>query len=113
MGGDTMHPMMRRGGLVTGMALAALLFPSVAAGAHGVRTDARQAPTHHPVVRAGQFDTWNDARPPTAVTYDQQLVPPGARAGVAAVSAPRGTVVLFVAGLLPNRTYGAHVHVHA
>ena len=47
-----------------------------------------------------------------AYTYDTTLVPAGAR--IAAVSTSgrhRTTTVLAVRGLLPDRTYGAHIHV--
>jgi superoxide dismutase, Cu-Zn family len=53
------------------------------------------------------------AAPPggDAVTYDQELVPVGARATVTAEEgADRTTVSLEVAGLQPNRRYGAHAH---
>jgi superoxide dismutase, Cu-Zn family len=46
-----------------------------------------------------------------AVTYDQRLVPPGARATVSSRSGGGiTTVVLVVSGLEPGRRYGAHVH---
>jgi superoxide dismutase, Cu-Zn family len=45
------------------------------------------------------------------MTYDQQLVPPGATATVRARSGEGSTTVqLTVAGLQPRRAYGAHVH---
>jgi len=47
------------------------------------------------------------------VTYDPRLVPQGAGIVVAAMPGRRSTVGLAVAGLRPNRTYGAHVHVRA
>jgi superoxide dismutase, Cu-Zn family len=47
-----------------------------------------------------------------AVTYDQTLVPAGARLSVLATgTTPLGTtVVLTTHGLVPDREYGAHVH---
>jgi Cu-Zn family superoxide dismutase len=46
-----------------------------------------------------------------AVTYNQELVPVGARASVTAEEGGgRTTVGLEVAGLQPNRRYGAHAH---
>lgn len=45
-----------------------------------------------------------------AVTYDEALVPVGARPTVTAESADTTTVTLEVAGLRPNRAYGAHAH---
>jgi superoxide dismutase, Cu-Zn family len=53
------------------------------------------------------------AAPPggEAVTYDQALVPVGAKATVTAEEGgDRTTVTLEIAGLLPNRQYGAHSH---
>jgi superoxide dismutase, Cu-Zn family len=50
----------------------------------------------------------------TAITYDAQVVPSGARAAISSQSDEVGTTVtLAVRGLLPNRTYGAHVHADA
>jgi len=46
-----------------------------------------------------------------AVTYEQALVPPGARLSVLATSTPVGTtIVLTTLGLVAGREYGAHVH---
>lgn len=54
------------------------------------------------------------APPGTAVTYDETLVPVGARGGVTAQSGDdRTTVTLAVEGLTPNRQYGAHAHTDA
>jgi Cu-Zn family superoxide dismutase len=51
------------------------------------------------------------AEPGPAITYDQQLVPVGARATVHSRSADGSTTVrLAVEGLQPGRHYGAHVH---
>jgi superoxide dismutase, Cu-Zn family len=51
------------------------------------------------------------APPGDAITYVQELVPVGARATVAAEEGgDRTTVGLEVAGLQPNRRYGAHAH---
>ncbi|GLZ39537.1 superoxide dismutase [Actinokineospora sp. NBRC 105648] len=58
----------------------------------------------------GVFETYRPGA--NAVTYDPAKVPVGARAAVAPFVAGRNTVViLLVHGLLPNRHYGAHVHV--
>jgi Cu-Zn family superoxide dismutase len=47
----------------------------------------------------------------TAVTYDPMLVPVGATAMVTITRGPASTQVrLTVAGLRPNRGYGAHLH---
>ena len=49
----------------------------------------------------------------TAVTYNPALVPFGAKASTLAVTTTAGTVVTFtVHGLVPQRAYGAHVHVN-
>jgi Cu-Zn family superoxide dismutase len=46
-----------------------------------------------------------------AVTYDEQLVPAGARGAVQSRSGEGTTTVMLAArGLEPNRVYGAHVH---
>jgi Cu-Zn family superoxide dismutase len=106
-----MRHLLRRSGVLVTLVAGSVLFPASAAVAEPARTDSRDAAASGVVLRAGQFDAWSDERPPTAVTYDAQLVPRGAKVLVAAVSGRRSTVVLVVAGLLPNRTYGAHVHV--
>ncbi len=104
------HLLWRSGVLVT-MVVGSVLASASAAVATPVRTADRAAADSGVVLRAGRFSAWNDDRPPTAVTYDRQLVPPGAKVLVAAATGRRSTVVLVVAGLLPHRTYGAHVHV--
>ena len=51
------------------------------------------------------------APPATPATYDSALVPAGASATVNASEAATSTsVTLAVAGLQPNRQYGAHAH---
>ncbi|MFI7543365.1 superoxide dismutase [Actinoplanes sp. NPDC049599] len=46
-----------------------------------------------------------------AVTYDPQVVPPGATALVDIARTARGTTVRLTArGLVPRRAYGAHLH---
>jgi Cu-Zn family superoxide dismutase len=46
-----------------------------------------------------------------AVTYDRDSVPVGSRIGVVEHRLPNGTAVaLWVEGLRPDHTYGAHVH---
>ncbi|MGH3615153.1 MAG: superoxide dismutase family protein [Pseudonocardia sp.] len=58
-----------------------------------------------------QLDVTFAAPPGIAVTYDQALVPVGARAGVTLVGdAGSTTVMLDVSGLRPDRQYGSHVH---
>jgi superoxide dismutase, Cu-Zn family len=47
----------------------------------------------------------------TAITYDPAVVPPGATATVSIAKNPQGTEVrLETAGLIPRRSYGAHLH---
>lgn len=60
---------------------------------------------------AGVFGPYHDAA--TAVTYDDELVPEGTVIGVMSVPRADGktSVLIGIHGLLPNRTYGAHVHV--
>lgn len=46
-----------------------------------------------------------------AVTYDEELVPVGARVVVLSVPNPAGTLTMVrVGGVKPDREYGAHVH---
>jgi len=46
-----------------------------------------------------------------AITYDPAVVPPGARARLAITRTTSGLVVrLTVAGMVPRRPYGAHLH---
>ncbi|MEU7902565.1 superoxide dismutase family protein [Actinoplanes sp. NPDC049118] len=46
-----------------------------------------------------------------AITYDPKVVPPGSTAQVVISRAPDGTRVrLSVTGMVPRRTYGAHLH---
>ncbi|OEV19853.1 superoxide dismutase, partial [Streptomyces nanshensis] len=48
---------------------------------------------------------------PDAITYDLARIPAGAGITVARRATRHGTTVwLRVRGLLPDRTYGAHVH---
>jgi superoxide dismutase, Cu-Zn family len=48
-----------------------------------------------------------------AISYDPTLVPPGAAATVTIAPTSAGIEIhLAVSGLRPNRTYGAHLHVH-
>ncbi|MFD2081424.1 hypothetical protein SAMN05421678_10666 [Actinopolymorpha cephalotaxi] len=95
--------------------------PSVTALARSAAapTQATQATTQvgragqdRPVIAIGRFGPVDDGG--NALTYDPALVPAGAQAAVAAYTWPFGTTtVLAVTGLVPRRTYGAHVHVNA
>jgi Cu-Zn family superoxide dismutase len=61
------------------------------------------------VVAAGTFLPYRPGA--TAITYDPAVVPPGARARVAITRTTTGLVVrLTVAGMVPRRPYGAHLH---
>ncbi|MBO8196237.1 superoxide dismutase family protein [Streptomyces oryzae] len=63
------------------------------------------------LVRYDQFSPANAFLRPDAVTYDRSKVPAGAGIMVARKATGHGTTVrLQVRGLLPDRTYGAHVH---
>ncbi|MFE9329579.1 superoxide dismutase family protein [Streptomyces sp. NPDC006925] len=87
-------------------------------GPHGVDgTDstahaADRQPFQQPfLVREDQFSPANAFIRPDAITYDQARVPAGAGITVARRATRHGTTVwLRVRGLLPDRTYGAHVH---
>ena len=47
----------------------------------------------------------------TAITYDPAVVPPGATARLTVATTARGTTVrLTVTGMVPRRSYGAHLH---
>jgi superoxide dismutase, Cu-Zn family len=97
----------------TPLLIAALLCVPIAAcgGGAGGASDraAPPAPSAGNVEASGTF-----AAPPGAVvTYDEALVPVGATAAVdETVAGGSTTVTLDVAGLVPNRQYGAHAHVN-
>lgn len=55
-----------------------------------------------------------DGGQPAAITYNEQLVPASGRIGVEnTASGDKTRISLTVDGLVPNRAYGAHVHVKA
>jgi Cu-Zn family superoxide dismutase len=61
------------------------------------------------LVEAGTFLPYRPGA--TAITYDPAVVPPGARARVAITRTANGLIVrLTVAGMVPRRAYGAHLH---
>jgi superoxide dismutase, Cu-Zn family len=70
------------------------------------------APTVVPTITvSGTFAAY--APGATAITYDPKLVPPGATATVTIAQGPANAEVrLAVSGLLPSRSYGAHLHVN-
>ena len=61
------------------------------------------------LVASGTFQPYRPGS--TAITYRPEVVPPGARARVAITRTSFGLVVrLTVAGMVPRRPYGAHLH---
>lgn len=83
------------------------LVTAVLAGSPGLLTATRPTTPPPPTAVTERYGP----RPP-AVTYRPDLVPTGARVTVVALPiASTTTVILSVAGLIPNREYGAHVHV--
>jgi Cu-Zn family superoxide dismutase len=57
----------------------------------------------------GTFRPWSPGA--TAITYDATVVPPGAVASVTFARSPSGFAVrLTVTGMIPRRSYGAHLH---
>jgi superoxide dismutase, Cu-Zn family len=86
---------------------ATALVPAVLAGSPGILVASRPTPPPPPTVVTERYGPH-----PPAITYRPDLVPIGARATVVGLPlAQTTTVVLVVTGLLPNREYGAHVHV--
>jgi Cu-Zn family superoxide dismutase len=60
---------------------------------------------------AGTFLPWTNDPPPPAVTYDTSIVPPGATVHLDIVRYGVGVAVkLHVTGMIPGRSYGAHLH---
>ncbi|MFH9420616.1 superoxide dismutase family protein [Streptomyces sp. NPDC017529] len=107
---------------VTGAALAAatalLLTPgpmSAAAAADGDgKVTKNSVNSEYAVTVAGQFTRPNGTRLGQALTYDPKLVPENSRITVSQRAGDKRTRVgLRVAGLVANRTYGAHVHKNA
>lgn len=94
----------------TRLVLAALLcLPLVACGGGGGAESGSAAPTSVPT--GVRVDGTFAAPPGLAVTYDETLVPAGARATVDTTAGGGSTTVtLDVAGLVPNRRYGVHAH---
>jgi Cu-Zn family superoxide dismutase len=100
----TQRPTAHAGSAATAATALARSVPATPA-ARGARLD-------RPVIAIGQFGPADGGG--DALTYDQDLVPVGAQAAVAAYTWPFGTTtVLAVTGLVPRRTYGAHVHVNS
>ncbi|GAB2909763.1 superoxide dismutase family protein [Streptomyces mayteni] len=86
--------------LITATATAGQAAAAGAANDYWLRTGARFAVADDP------------AAPPRAVSYDQDLVPPGAHLTVTEYVVDGAlTVEVSARGLVPGHTYGAHVHV--
>ena len=106
------------------LAAAAALCVALAGGAAGCASDAAPttssgsppaaaAPAAPPAVRVeGTLAVPQGQQVPAAVTYDEQIVPTGARVQLAIdqSAADRTTVSLAVDGLIPNRSYAVHIH---
>ncbi|CAJ65124.1 MULTISPECIES: superoxide dismutase family protein [Frankia] len=111
---------MRRRLSIIAAGLGLLLLSAAPAGAAGSPSPATTSgPIPSPaeadrvVAEPVVFGAWNDRQPPTAVTYDAHLVPPGTTAVALAVRGKRTVVGLIVQGLAPNHQFGAHVHQKA
>jgi Cu-Zn family superoxide dismutase len=90
-----------------------LLLVSVAAagGCSSSAGGAEPAPSPKVTSATGTFAAYSPGA--TAVTYDPGLVPVGAVATVSITQTSSDSRVWFtVAGLLPNRTYGVHLHTN-
>lgn len=97
-------PLTVLGGVVTALALAACSSPDAGSDAAAPTSAAEQQNT---VQTTATFAPDGG----TATTYDEALVPPGATASVTAMESDGSTTVtLEVAGLQPDRAYGAHAH---
>lgn len=81
-----------------------------AAPASATLGSAPHPPLPHVATGGGVFEQYHPGA--SAVRYDPELIPERAKAGVFSVSSHHhGTkTALGVAGLVPNREYGAHVH---
>ncbi len=87
--------------------LGVLLIAGCASTTNTIRPAASTSPVHS--VQVSETFVSGGAGP--AVTYDESLVPAGARGAVQSRSGEgTTTVMLAVRGLEPQRLYGAHVH---
>jgi Cu-Zn family superoxide dismutase len=95
---------------VTGVLLLVFLgIPAVAGGCTRSAGGAEPAPSPRVTSATGTFAAYTPGA--TAVTYDPGLVPAGAVATVTVTQTSSDSRVWFtVAGLLPDRGYGAHLH---
>jgi superoxide dismutase, Cu-Zn family len=79
------------------------------AGYPGPSATPSAAPAGPGATARGTFLPWTPGA--TAVTYDTAVVPPGAVAAVTVARRESGvTVRLAVTGMVPRRSYGAHLH---
>ncbi|MET9294003.1 superoxide dismutase family protein [Streptomyces sp. NPDC003077] len=90
--------------IATAVLTASLALAPAAAPSVGVQSTSVSVRAHFAASPTGE-----------AVTYDPALVPVGSRVAVVekrygTAKAGRTAVVLRLSGLLPDRTYGAHVH---
>lgn len=96
--------------------LVAAVTGALALSGCGVGATPAPPPATTPAAAAANVDVQGTFAAPgggAASTYDTNLVPVGATAEVTAQeSGTSTTVTLTVAGLLPNRAYGAHAHVN-
>ncbi|GII87426.1 hypothetical protein Ssi03_54160 [Sphaerisporangium siamense] len=90
--------------------LAVLGTGAAAPGAHSGHDPVRPA-GQDPILTLGRFGPYTAGQ--HATTYDAKLVPPGAVAAVAYLPGADGhsVVQLRLHGLLPDHSYGAHVHM--
>jgi Cu-Zn family superoxide dismutase len=97
--------------LVLGACTTAMAAPAVGRTVPDVATSAvtTAAGLQPGPVSSGTFREWREGA--TAVTYDTAAVPAGATAEVAVTEADGGTRVdVKLTGLVPGRSYGAHLH---
>lgn len=88
-----------------------LLSVAVAGGCSRSAGGAEPAPSPRVTSATGTFAAYTPGAP--AVTYDPGLVPVGAVATVSITQTSSDSRVWFtVAGLLPNRGYGVHLHTN-
>jgi superoxide dismutase, Cu-Zn family len=97
--------------------LGVLVAVGLLAVACGTQAPVAQPPTHSPAasaIRLAGGGMLTAARPrASAIVYDTALAPAGASVNATAESgAVLATSTVTVAGLLPNRTYGVHLHVN-
>ena len=89
--------------------LVSLGVPALTGGRTRSAGGAEPAPSPRVTSATGTFAAYSPGA--TAVTYDQGLVPPGAVATLSIAQTSSDSRVWFtVAGLLPNRGYGVHLH---